>query len=170
MNKQNSPLYAGGKSVSDEALHSKMEEDDGIPEGMEPYLVRRLSCRNIQLPPLAFRLAEQAEWEKKPDCESPQRPTSLALRIPPLIAITAADSTRFSCLIMVVRFNLCLSAKFSLMFHPIPRLTASFGRTSLWMPYLYLLIGFFMHIYSAFLECFSFVHMLILPPILMNFS
>ncbi|CAJ0950767.1 unnamed protein product [Ranitomeya imitator] len=93
-NEGDSPSTSGGANVSEEALHSKMEEDDGIPEGMEPYLVRRLSCRNIQLPPLAFRLAEQAEWEKKPDCESPQRPTSLALRIPPLIAITAADSTR----------------------------------------------------------------------------
>lgn len=79
--------------MSDEALHSKLEED-GISEEMEPYLVRRLSCRNIQLPPLAFRLAEQAEWDKKPNSESPQRPTSLALRIPPLIAITAADTTR----------------------------------------------------------------------------
>lgn len=71
-----------------------MEEQDGTDEDMEPYLVRRLSCRTIHLPPLAFRLAEQAEWDKKGDSESPQRPTSLALRIPPLIAITSADTTR----------------------------------------------------------------------------
>ncbi|KAM5191275.1 3',5'-cyclic-AMP phosphodiesterase 4D-like [Mantella aurantiaca] len=95
MNINSNPLYARGKSVSEEALHSKSEEHDGDDdEDMEPYLVRRLSCRTIHLPPLAFRLAEQAEWDKKGDCESPQRPTSLALRIPPLIAITAADTTR----------------------------------------------------------------------------
>ncbi|XP_040195605.1 cAMP-specific 3',5'-cyclic phosphodiesterase 4D-like [Rana temporaria] len=94
MNINSNTLYARGKSVSEEALHSKLEEQDGTDEDMEPYLVRRLSCRTIHLPPLAFRLAEQAEWDKKGDSESPQRPTSLALRIPPLIAITSADNTR----------------------------------------------------------------------------
>ncbi|CAN8220371.1 unnamed protein product [Coccothraustes coccothraustes] len=60
---------------------------------MEPYLVRRLSSRNIQLPPLAFRQLEQADWDKKNDTETIPRPTTLPLRIPPLIAITAAESS-----------------------------------------------------------------------------
>ncbi|KAM4709469.1 3',5'-cyclic-AMP phosphodiesterase 4D-like [Discoglossus pictus] len=93
MKKNSDSLFARGKSVSEEALHSKNEED-GIFQEIEPCHVRRLSCRAIHLPPLAFRLAEQAEWDKKSDSDCPQRPTSLALRIPPLIAITAADSTR----------------------------------------------------------------------------
>ncbi|KAG5199130.1 hypothetical protein MJG53_012332 [Ovis ammon polii x Ovis aries] len=58
---------------------------------MEPYLVRRLSCRNIQLPPLAFRQLEQADL--KSESENLQRPTSLPLKILPLIAITSADSS-----------------------------------------------------------------------------
>ncbi|KAJ1209793.1 hypothetical protein NDU88_005166, partial [Pleurodeles waltl] len=80
--------------VSEESLHSKTEEEGLSPE-MEPNLVRRLSCRGVQLPSLAYRLAEEAEmtdWERKTDSECPQRPTSLALRIPPLIAITCAES------------------------------------------------------------------------------
>jgi len=61
---------------------------------MEPYLVRRLSSRNIQLPPLAFRQLEQADWDKKNDPETTLRPTTLPLRIPPLIAITSAELSR----------------------------------------------------------------------------
>lgn len=78
------------KSVSEETLHSGNEEEDPF-RGMEPYLVRRLSCRNIQLPPLAFRQLEQADL--KSESESIQRPTSLPLKILPLIAITSADSS-----------------------------------------------------------------------------
>uniref|UniRef100_A0A8C2AD10 Phosphodiesterase n=1 Tax=Cyprinus carpio TaxID=7962 RepID=A0A8C2AD10_CYPCA len=63
---------------------------------MEPFAVRRLSCRTIQLPPLAFRQAEQYYWERKPETETAQpRPTSLPLRAPPLIAITSADISSF---------------------------------------------------------------------------
>nr|XP_033946770.1 cAMP-specific 3',5'-cyclic phosphodiesterase 4D isoform X4 [Pseudochaenichthys georgianus] len=63
---------------------------------MEPYLVRRLSCRTIQLPPLAFRLAEQYYCDRKSDSDTvPTRPTTLPLRTPPLIAITSADTSSF---------------------------------------------------------------------------
>ncbi|ROI46657.1 cAMP-specific 3',5'-cyclic phosphodiesterase 4D [Anabarilius grahami] len=62
---------------------------------MEPFAVRRLSCRTVQLPPLAFRQAEQYYCERKPETETAQpRPTSLPLRAPPLIAITSADTSR----------------------------------------------------------------------------
>ncbi|XP_020345223.2 cAMP-specific 3',5'-cyclic phosphodiesterase 4D-like isoform X1 [Oncorhynchus kisutch] len=65
---------------------------------METFLVRRLSCRTIQLPPLAFRQAEQYYCNYKPEPDSvmfPPRPTTLALRTPPLIAITSADTSSF---------------------------------------------------------------------------
>ncbi|ROL48265.1 cAMP-specific 3',5'-cyclic phosphodiesterase 4D [Anabarilius grahami] len=58
---------------------------------MELIQVRRRSSRNLQLPPLAFRQAEQHDWNSK-EMEPIARPTTLALRIPPLIAITSADS------------------------------------------------------------------------------
>lgn len=76
--------------ASEETLHSCNEEEDPL-RGMEPYLVRRLSCRNVQLPPLAFRQLEQADL--KSESENLQRPTSLPLKILPLIAITSADSS-----------------------------------------------------------------------------
>ncbi|EAW54994.1 hCG1645482 [Homo sapiens] len=76
--------------ASEETLHSSNEEEDPF-RGMEPYLVRRLSCRNIQLPPLAFRQLEQADL--KSESENIQRPTSLPLKILPLIAITSAESS-----------------------------------------------------------------------------
>lgn len=79
--------------VSEEGLHHSTEDEESF-QGMEPYLVRRLSSRNIQLPPLAFRQLEQAEWDKKNDTETIPRPTTLPLRIPPLIAITSAESSR----------------------------------------------------------------------------
>ncbi|XP_029413848.1 cAMP-specific 3',5'-cyclic phosphodiesterase 4D-like isoform X2 [Nannospalax galili] len=78
------------KSASEETLHSSNEEEHHF-RGMEPYLVRRLSCRNIQLPPLAFRQLEQADL--KSESENLPRPTSLPLKILPLIAITSADSS-----------------------------------------------------------------------------
>ncbi|PKU42158.1 camp-specific 3 -cyclic phosphodiesterase 4d isoform x2 [Limosa lapponica baueri] len=79
--------------VSEESLHPRTEDEESF-QGMEPYLVRRLSSRNIQLPPLAFRQLEQADWDKKNDTETIPRPTTLPLRIPPLIAITSAESSR----------------------------------------------------------------------------
>uniref|UniRef100_A0A8C8IU52 Phosphodiesterase n=1 Tax=Oncorhynchus tshawytscha TaxID=74940 RepID=A0A8C8IU52_ONCTS len=65
---------------------------------MEPFLVRRLSCRTVQLPPLAFRQAEQYYCNHKPEPDTitvPPRPTTLPLRTPPLIAITSADTSSF---------------------------------------------------------------------------
>ncbi|TNN47092.1 cAMP-specific 3',5'-cyclic phosphodiesterase 4D [Liparis tanakae] len=64
---------------------------------LEPYLVRRLSCRTVQLPPLAFRQAEQYYCDRKSESDTaaaPARPTTLPLRTPPLIAITSADTSR----------------------------------------------------------------------------
>lgn len=64
---------------------------------MEPFMVRRLSCRTVQLPPLAFRQAEQSYCDRKPESDTvtvPPRPTTLPLRTPPLIAITSADTCR----------------------------------------------------------------------------
>ncbi|KAK6306620.1 hypothetical protein J4Q44_G00235450 [Coregonus suidteri] len=61
------------------------------------FLVRRLSCRTVQLPPLAFRQAEQYYCNHKPEPDTvtiPPRPTTLPLRTPPLIAITSADTSR----------------------------------------------------------------------------
>ncbi|XP_012992700.2 cAMP-specific 3',5'-cyclic phosphodiesterase 4D isoform X2 [Esox lucius] len=74
--------------------------DDDSPEPgmgleMEPFQVRRLSCRTLQLPSLAFRQAEQHDWVPRAETEPIPRPTSLALRIPPLIAITSADTGSF---------------------------------------------------------------------------
>ncbi|XP_039399098.1 cAMP-specific 3',5'-cyclic phosphodiesterase 4D isoform X11 [Mauremys reevesii] len=94
MNKNTGTLHVRSKSISEETLHSNTE-DEGPFQGMEPYLVRRLSCRNIQLPPLAFRQLEQADWDKKSDMETIPRPTSLSLRSPPLIAITSAEASSF---------------------------------------------------------------------------
>ncbi|XP_041719630.1 cAMP-specific 3',5'-cyclic phosphodiesterase 4D-like [Coregonus clupeaformis] len=65
---------------------------------METFLVRRLSCRTVQLPPLAFRQAEQYYCNHKPEPDTvtiPPRPTTLPLRTPPLIAITSADTSSF---------------------------------------------------------------------------
>ncbi|KAK4816052.1 hypothetical protein QYF61_011060 [Mycteria americana] len=83
---------ASSLQVSEEALHHSTEDEESS-QAMEPYLVRRLSSRNIQLPPLAFRQLEQADWDKKNDTETIPRPTTLPLRIPPLIAITSAESS-----------------------------------------------------------------------------
>ncbi|XP_058289972.1 cAMP-specific 3',5'-cyclic phosphodiesterase 4D-like [Hylobates moloch] len=90
MKRNTCDLLSRSKSASEETLHSSNEEEDPF-RGMEPYLVRRLSCRNIQLPPLAFRQLEQADL--KSESENIQRPTSLPLKILPLIAITSAESS-----------------------------------------------------------------------------
>ncbi|KAG7223390.1 hypothetical protein INR49_032217 [Caranx melampygus] len=85
------------------ALFHKVSDDSSdSPEPgpvtcMEPFLVRRLSCRTVQLPPLAFRQAEQYYCDRKPEPDTvtvPPRPTTLPLRTPPLIAITSADASR----------------------------------------------------------------------------
>ncbi|XP_035235300.1 cAMP-specific 3',5'-cyclic phosphodiesterase 4D [Anguilla anguilla] len=54
----------------------------------ESFTVRRLSVRSLQLPPLAFRQAQQAYYD-----QTPPRPTSLPLWLTPHIAITTADGS-----------------------------------------------------------------------------
>ncbi|KAL6472523.1 hypothetical protein MHYP_G00187110 [Metynnis hypsauchen] len=80
------------ESVSDGSRETP-EAEAGPASGTESIQVRRLSSRNLQLPPLAFRQADQNDWERK-ETEQIPRPTTLALRIPPLIAITSADTSR----------------------------------------------------------------------------
>ncbi|XP_017344691.1 cAMP-specific 3',5'-cyclic phosphodiesterase 4D isoform X2 [Ictalurus punctatus] len=75
--------------VSDSSLESLEAEDDPAPERSQ---VHRLSTRALQLPPLAFRQAEQNDWK---ETEQIPRPTTLALNMTPLIAITLADSNSF---------------------------------------------------------------------------
>ncbi|XP_037115647.1 cAMP-specific 3',5'-cyclic phosphodiesterase 4D isoform X2 [Syngnathus acus] len=90
-------------SVDDTQRDSVSDDSTDSPElgpvtCMEPFLVRRLSCRTVQLPPLAFRQAEQAYFERKAEADPvtvPPRPNSLPLRTPPLIAITSADTSSF---------------------------------------------------------------------------
>uniref|UniRef100_A0A673J182 Phosphodiesterase n=1 Tax=Sinocyclocheilus rhinocerous TaxID=307959 RepID=A0A673J182_9TELE len=68
--------------------------EEGAASGVELFQVRRRSSRNLQLPPLVFRQAEQHDWNSK-ETEPIARPTTLALRTPPLIAITSADAGSF---------------------------------------------------------------------------
>ncbi|GAA6106413.1 cAMP-specific 3',5'-cyclic phosphodiesterase 4D isoform X2 [Tachysurus ichikawai] len=80
------------QAVSD----SSLSPDVCLLTCLEPFTVRRLSCRSVQLPPLAFRQAEQYYCERRPETETAQpRPTSLPLRAPPLIAITSAENSRY---------------------------------------------------------------------------
>ncbi|TSM28117.1 cAMP-specific 3',5'-cyclic phosphodiesterase 4D [Bagarius yarrelli] len=65
-------------------------QDNPVQERLQ---VRRRSSRTLQLPPLAFRQAEQLDWKES---EQPSRPNTLALSMPPLIAITLADSNRLN--------------------------------------------------------------------------
>ncbi|XP_026526302.1 cAMP-specific 3',5'-cyclic phosphodiesterase 4D-like [Notechis scutatus] len=95
MSKDTNSLSVRSKSASEETLYHQNEEEM-ILQGTDQYRVRRLSCRTLQLPPLAFRQLEQVDWEKKTDPEMPQRPTNLPLRALPLIAITAADTVRIA--------------------------------------------------------------------------
>lgn len=74
--------------VSSSSVESLEAEDNPVPECFQ---VRRLSTKTLQLPPLAFRQAEQIEWK---ETEQIPRPTTLALSMPPLIAITLSDSNR----------------------------------------------------------------------------
>ncbi|XP_015670626.1 cAMP-specific 3',5'-cyclic phosphodiesterase 4D [Protobothrops mucrosquamatus] len=93
MSRDTNSLSVRSKSASEETLYHQNEEET-VLQGTDQYRVRRLSCRNLQLPPLAFRQLEQVDWEKKTDPEMVQRPTNLPLRTLPLIAITAADTVR----------------------------------------------------------------------------
>ncbi|XP_050976265.1 cAMP-specific 3',5'-cyclic phosphodiesterase 4D isoform X4 [Labeo rohita] len=74
--------------------YPEAEAEDGAAPGVELFQVRRRSSRNLQLPPLVFRQAEQHDWNSK-ETEPIARPTTLALRTPPLIAITSADASSF---------------------------------------------------------------------------
>ncbi|GAA6107762.1 cAMP-specific 3',5'-cyclic phosphodiesterase 4D-like isoform X1 [Tachysurus ichikawai] len=67
-------------------MESSEPEDNQVPERFQ---VRRRSSRTLQLPPLAFRQAEQFFLKES---EQISRPATLALSMPPLIAITLADS------------------------------------------------------------------------------
>ncbi len=73
--------------------YPEAEAEEGAAPGMELFQVRRRSSRNLQLPPLVFRQAEQHDWNSK-ETALIARPTTLALRTPPLIAITSADAGR----------------------------------------------------------------------------
>ncbi|KAJ8380843.1 hypothetical protein SKAU_G00016210 [Synaphobranchus kaupii] len=76
------------KSVSGVSVDPTEAGVAGLGVGTtEPFLVRRLSSRSVQLPPLAFRQAQQAYYDL-----TPPRPTSLPLWVTPLIAITTADT------------------------------------------------------------------------------
>ncbi|XP_043087519.1 cAMP-specific 3',5'-cyclic phosphodiesterase 4D isoform X4 [Puntigrus tetrazona] len=74
--------------------YPEAEAEEGAAPGVELFQVRRRSSRNLQLPPLVFRQAEQHDWNSK-ETEPIARPTTLALRTPPLIAITSADAGSF---------------------------------------------------------------------------
>uniref|UniRef100_A0A671MPB7 Phosphodiesterase n=2 Tax=Sinocyclocheilus anshuiensis TaxID=1608454 RepID=A0A671MPB7_9TELE len=74
--------------------YPESEAEEGAASGVELFQVRRRSSRNLQLPPLVFRQAEQHDWNSK-ETEPIARPTTLALRTPPLIAITSADAGSF---------------------------------------------------------------------------
>ncbi|XP_051964711.1 cAMP-specific 3',5'-cyclic phosphodiesterase 4D-like isoform X3 [Xyrauchen texanus] len=86
-----------GESQLENVSDCSPESTDSCPVScMEPFTVHRLSCRPIQLPPLAFRQAVQYYCERKPETETSQpRPTSLSLKAPPLIAITSVDTSSF---------------------------------------------------------------------------
>ncbi|KAM9456514.1 3',5'-cyclic-AMP phosphodiesterase 4D-like isoform 2-T2 [Clarias gariepinus] len=75
--------------VNDNSPEYLEAEDITVPDCFQ---VRRLSSRTLQLPPLAFRLAEQMDWK---ETEQISRPTTLPFHEPPLIAITLADSKSF---------------------------------------------------------------------------
>lgn len=80
--------------VCDGSLESQeTDTEEGLAPNVELFQVRRRSSRNLQLPPLVFRLAEQHDWNSK-ESESIARPTTLALRTTPVIAITSADASR----------------------------------------------------------------------------
>ncbi|KAG7322518.1 hypothetical protein KOW79_013864 [Hemibagrus wyckioides] len=78
------------ETVSDSSVESSEAEDNPVPECFQ---VRRLSSRTLQLPPLAFRQAEQFDWKES---EQTSRPATLAPSMPPLIAITLADSNSYA--------------------------------------------------------------------------
>lgn len=71
------------------------DTEEAAAPSVELFQVRRRSSRNLQLPPLVFRQAEQHDWNSK-ESETIARPTTLALRTPPVIAITSADAGRWA--------------------------------------------------------------------------
>lgn len=71
----------------------EVDTEEGAAPNMERFQVRRRSSRSLQLPPLVFRQAEQHDWNSK-EGEPIARPTTLALRTTPVIAITSADAAR----------------------------------------------------------------------------
>ncbi|KAK7934292.1 hypothetical protein WMY93_005188 [Mugilogobius chulae] len=78
---------------------------------LDHLVVRRHSCRTVQLPPLAFRQAEQVYFERTPEQNTvtvPPRPTTLPL-LPPIINITSADSSS-----SVRQMSLCRDSLLSL--------------------------------------------------------
>ncbi|XP_057177188.1 cAMP-specific 3',5'-cyclic phosphodiesterase 4D-like isoform X2 [Triplophysa rosa] len=82
-------------TVCDGSLESQeADTEEALAPNVELFQVRRRSSRNLQLPPLVFRLAEQHDWNSK-ESEPIARPTTLALRTPPVIAITSADAGSF---------------------------------------------------------------------------
>ncbi|XP_057177190.1 cAMP-specific 3',5'-cyclic phosphodiesterase 4D-like isoform X3 [Triplophysa rosa] len=83
------------RQVCDGSLESQeADTEEALAPNVELFQVRRRSSRNLQLPPLVFRLAEQHDWNSK-ESEPIARPTTLALRTPPVIAITSADAGSF---------------------------------------------------------------------------
>nr|XP_055063460.1 cAMP-specific 3',5'-cyclic phosphodiesterase 4D-like isoform X5 [Misgurnus anguillicaudatus] len=71
-----------------------VDTEEGLAPNMERFQVRRRSSRSLQLPPLVFRQAEQHDWNSR-EGEPIARPTTLALRTTPVIAITSADAGSF---------------------------------------------------------------------------
>ncbi|XP_055063456.2 3',5'-cyclic-AMP phosphodiesterase 4D isoform X2 [Misgurnus anguillicaudatus] len=71
-----------------------IDTEEGLAPNMERFQVRRRSSRSLQLPPLVFRQAEQHDWNSR-EGEPIARPTTLALRTTPVIAITSADAGSF---------------------------------------------------------------------------
>ncbi|XP_065119579.1 3',5'-cyclic-AMP phosphodiesterase 4D isoform X1 [Paramisgurnus dabryanus] len=72
----------------------EVDTEEGVAPNMERFQVRRRSSRSLQLPPLVFRQAEQHDWNSR-EGEPIARPTTLALRTTPVIAITSADAGSF---------------------------------------------------------------------------
>ncbi|KAA0704254.1 hypothetical protein E1301_Tti000105 [Triplophysa tibetana] len=97
-------------TVCDGSLESQeADTEESLAPNVELFQVRRRSSRNLQLPPLVFRLAEQHDWNSK-ESESIARPTTLALRTTPVIAITSADASRCEVVALMSQVFLLLSS------------------------------------------------------------
>ncbi|KAG9270941.1 cAMP-specific 3',5'-cyclic phosphodiesterase 4D-like [Astyanax mexicanus] len=88
---------AGGGEMQIESVSDSSESPEACPLiCMERLAARRPSCRTVQLPPLAFRLATQHYCDRRPETQTSQpRPSSLPLRTPPTINITSATDSRY---------------------------------------------------------------------------